>query len=826
MDNKKALKHYKNLLKKFTLILPLSLIYACGGESLEESLIPEAEPYEIIVQGGGDVVVQAGSTIYLNGSSAEAETFLWSVNSGHSITLESAYQKNSSFIAPYYDEPTTVELLLTAKNSRAGVGTDLVSVTINPNLVSIGFPTDNSILNTGSSDVSGRVNLSQFESTANLQVTVFTDGQLLVAELDAEGFWRASDLTLSRDNEHTVIKVELRQNNEVLEQRSITVQTVAFYRIYDLAYDVHNNNAYVLTRDNIQEIDLATNTRRLITTLSDVRNVTDALNGAAGYKLSEIVYDSISERLLAIAGPRLVSINIQTGEVTIISSYRDAIGDGVTNGNMKHLFLDKRFNRVLVSNENKFLRINLATGNRSYDVPLNGTGHCSGPSTIDEQANVLYFVDSCTHRVIRYDREVIDATHLFEENSFDDEQLRYISEIRFDASQNRILMIGQDFNIIATDMATLEPIDIELDLAYSESQEAGLVIANDGNYITSFYRDALVKINPDTFNTIELVTDKSGSGDFMNELRGMGFDNDTHQLIVMNDTGLNSPRNLLSVDSFNGTRKLIPRETGTDYSEDAPYFSYFQTFSNAKSFFIGGGSLYFLRGERNSKAKVLTKEYYMRDESRIKNLRNVLLDPSKNILVFSDAIPDEDPDAVSDIDRLYQRQLPDGDPILISSKPNYQYTDLFLCEETGTVYTLGYQKDPDDIYSETTVIGRLDLATAKEEIVFSSIIDGVRPNEFVLACNRNTAYIYSNYFTSSIIELNLGSGESRLISGELSLPIRKKGDGPVIYADTMILDEGYQRLFVHNRFPTELLLIDLKTGHRATLTKSQFKDRY
>jgi hypothetical protein len=438
---------------------------------------------------GSDQVVKGKATVTLSGSGTDSDgsiaSYLWEQVQGDAVVINDPQNASASFSAPSTLEDITLKFRLTVTDNDGATDQKEVSILVTPENapeLNIFFPPAAGIFEGITISASGNANAVGADLVS---VTLNAGAGPVTATLGADGRWHADNIVIPGGAESFELQAEVTDSvgrkskrTSVLQNKGLHTVAIGSGPSWDetkgLAIDPQAKKAYVLTsgdelnRVGILPIDLETGIRGPL--------ISDWANAAQGPQVpwpSHMIYHSGQGRLYVVTDNAtnvdrraLISINPTTGERSVVSSNSRGTGDVF---DFAIALAQGPGDTVLVSDNKaaRVLQIDTLTGNRTTLVQEETATHrLQGLLTLAWSNNA----DNRLFALINSDRGAIlnlnlnDAPVTSTLLTYDDLLGGSVgtgpgiaangSDIVYDASNNRLLVLTRNADIVAVDLAT------------------------------------------------------------------------------------------------------------------------------------------------------------------------------------------------------------------------------------------------------------------------------------------------------------------------------------------------------------------------------------
>ena len=348
-----------------------------------------------------------------------------------------------------------------------------------------------------------------------------------------------------------------------------------------LAVDLVTNRAYVsdVSEDTVFSIDLATGDR---TVLSGFASSGLVGTGPSFMFPATLALDSTNNRLLVLdEGSQvlaLISINIATGNRTVIANA--STGSGVDFDSPTSFVLDSDNNRALVIDGSTLLSVDLDTGNRTV---LSGNDRDNGDALVgsgDTFTNpTAIALDSINSRVFIGDVDEDENGAIIEVDLATGNRTVFANatlgngpiplapqSMALDNNTNRLLVLDSNYGLIAADLTSANRTairervgsgpDLEELRAPALDREHNRLFVLDGNEIDQ----SIYAVDLTTGERSVFSSNSVGTGTDIVLLESLKIDADNDRLLAVDHLG----RRVIAIDLDSGDRSiLVDGTTGT-----------------------------------------------------------------------------------------------------------------------------------------------------------------------------------------------------------------------------------------------------------------------
>jgi len=807
------------------LVLSLTVI-SCGDK--QDGAAKNVAPKALIVT--AELSVLSDSDVMLDGSGStdvdgDIVSYHWRQTAGTPITLVGDAASQLSFAAPPTDDEMLVTFSLTVTDNLGAQSTSDISINVVSNdfTVSYAFPGAGSRFKGDVIDVSGKVTTHSLLQATDMQVTVVTDSFEIIADVDIDGNWAATDVPVgSKSSVLKVIATDNKYNRVSSSQVSFGKHGIHFSNALMAVDKANDDIVYAFSPgpsvSQLIKINLATQEKILIYSLPHGPENTLAY-------VKHVEYDSSAQVMYLLYtrwdGAHIFAIDINSAQLSTISTNKIGAGPEYPPYSFNTMAIDTTRGIVYILDQQykRLYGVDIASGDRTIvsDNSLIDAGpHLKSPNriVIDESRNVAYLGDE--GRLLRVDltngrRSIVTSSEVGA-----GELLPNFTLMAFDYVNNELIVRAKGGNVLFS---------INLDSG-NRSKIAGVSVFDDSKrlhevlfdgrklrYLINDFVEGLAN-DTDTLFSIDVATgrqaivfeDRVNAGPYLGEPRAITIDAVGEFAYVL-DT---SRPGIVKVDLNSGQRTVLFQVVNSEYTmrgltldeENNLVYSLAVTgwWPNQVTTVIE------IDLATNAKA-VLTNDKYPTGVE-LSGYQDIMFDKGENALFaihYEDSLVIKVDLETLDSSIVASADVGDGELIMHPTGIAFDKVNkrlIVASEGTGATHTIR--------------IIAIDIDSKKRQTLYSPDIGSGEliniPTSLALDSTGKYAYTFSAY--SKFIRLDLDSAERTVVSGA------SQGNGVALSGISSIAISGDNNLLYATSYDLEsLLLIDNKSGDRVILSK-------
>jgi sugar lactone lactonase YvrE len=592
----------------------------------------------------------------------------------------------------------------------------------------------------------------------------------------------------SQDSLSTIKQVNLATGaRTIISQDSIAQpEGTLSNMLYDVALDAGNNTLYIGDgQQGIIAMNLTNGNRTVLATS----------------RVLSILFDAVNDRLIATSYNRVISVDINTGQVTTLAS--NSIASATSNVSLSNLYglaYDGANNRAFVStlHAKQIIKIDLTDGTRTLvsDNTYGGDIAFSSPKNID--------YDAVNERVLVSDSALIGVNVNTGIRTKIDDSQGSIYSLSLDAANNYAYAVKRGQSVIKFDLTNgtseiISDSNIATDISdteFGDTQGIELNIAAGVAYLTDWSATSIIEVNLAT-GARTTIADNSiadANNTFISPI-ALALDDENNRLLIL-DSGRGS---VIEVDNNTGARRVIssaqvPNRVNAfrkpkDMALDA---------ANNRVLVLDSDLTSIVAVDLDTGARTImgtitggfARQYYRFDLDRVNN--RVLL--------------------VNRFDGLVEMNFAGVTNTIIDK----DFRDIVFNPASGHAFVLEVETSA----SRALEIVDVDLATTETVIVPTGVtpdntLSLDNPFDIEINSSANVAYV-SDIDRAAIITLDLDTGARTLLSNNTRSVAAS--DIEFVTVKGIVLDAVNNRLLVTDSSQKAIIAVALDTGARTLIS--------